>query len=123
MNDLMMSSAHGNGMHLCGIAPRTRLTTIDTVPCWNCEATNVVRRFSGSGWYEDDFLCATCGEDVGTGYRPFQRAWRKKNLERAAEWLASAIDAAEFTKQTRELVKAEMGWEDDPTPAINGGTN
>ena len=114
--DLMMSAVHGEGLNICGVSPRARLTTIDKEPCWNCAGTNVVRRFSGSGWYEDDFLCTTCGENVGTGYRPFERAWRKKNIARAEEWLVTAVPRDEYLAQTLALINKEMGW-DNPTPA------
>jgi hypothetical protein len=107
-DDYQMSAYLGENIIVCGIAPRNRLTTLDGKPCWNCNEVAVVRRYSGSGWYEDDFLCSACGEDVSSGYRPFQRGWRKKNIERALGWLADAIPYEDFRKKVNSLVDGEM---------------
>lgn len=107
-NDMMMQSIHEGGLSICGIAPRAILSTVDPkYPCFNCEG-RVVRRFSGSGWYEDYLLCVDCGEDNASGYRPFEPGWRKKNMAKAQEWLDVAVDVEEFWKITGELVKMEM---------------
>ena len=115
MSDLMMSAIHAPGFTMCGIAPRTRMTTTADHPCWNCQSARVAQRFSGSGWYEDDFMCADCGEDVGSGYRPFKRAWRKANIAIAEEWLAVAIELDEYRRIRNELTREEMGWDEPGT--------
>lgn len=107
--DLMMSAVIGEGIALCGIAPRVRLTTLTDWECFNCHEKKVVRCFSGSGWYSDDAICAACGEDNQTGYRPFQRAWRKKNIAIAEEWLATALPLDEYYQETGRLIRIEMG--------------
>lgn len=111
-SDYMMSSINEQGINICGIAPKNLLTTLDGEPCFNCDQVAVVRRFSGSGWYEDDWLCSSCGEDVGSGYRPFRPRWRKENIEKAQEWLAVAIPREEFFKATGDLIEREMDWDD-----------
>lgn len=111
---LLMSAAHGNGITICGIAPSTALTTIDKFECFNCQKAEVVRKFSGSGWYEDSFICRACGEDNGTGYRPFAPAWRKKNIARAEEWATTAIPLEEYFAKTIALIHSEMGWDGEP---------
>lgn len=108
-----MSAVIGNGFSICGIPPAKSLTTIDEEPCDDCKTGRVVRKFSGSGWYEDAFLCVDCGFDVGTGYKPFQRGWRKKNIARAQEWLSDAMGREEFFDTVSKLVAEEMGWDDE----------
>ena len=110
-SDMLMDSLHsGDGsFHMCGIAPRVKLTTVSDWECENCNA-KLVRCFSGSGWYEDDALCAECGESV-TGYRPFRPRWRKENIAKAQEWLALAVPLEEFRATTRRLIDSEMGWD------------
>lgn len=111
------SAIIGPGFSICGIAPTKRLVTIETEPCWNCQGTHVLRQFSGSGWYEDNYLCPDCGEDVGTGYRPFKRAWRKDNIARATQWRTQTVPRDEFFALTSALIKEEMGWDDDTDQA------
>jgi hypothetical protein len=111
--DYMMSAVIGEGIAICGIAPDAILATVDPEPCFNCKEVTVVRRFSGSGWYEDYFLCSNCGEDNGSGYRPFKRGWRKANIADALEWLKSAVDNEEFRAKTGCLIAAEMDWTED----------
>jgi len=111
--DLMMGSLHGPGINICGIAPRVRLSTLDWHPCWHCKALAVVRTFSGSGWYEDGFLCSNCGEDVASGYRPFEPRWRKRNIERALKALETGVTLDEFRERTAALIREEMEWPDE----------
>lgn len=103
------------GLTICGIPPKKRLVTLDKWPCENCNSTQVVRIFSGSGWYEDDRICRACGES-GTGYRPFKRAWRAENITRANTWIGDhgLIPYEEFQKLTGEIVREEMSWDDEP---------
>lgn len=109
----MASALIGNGLAICGIPPAKRLTTVEDELCDDCNTGRVVRRFSGSGWYEDDFLCVDCGFNVGIGYKPFERGWRKKNQARAEEWLEEAINRDEFFDIVSKLVQEEMRWSDD----------
>lgn len=109
-SDLLMSSVDLGGVVICGIAPRTELTTLTDWECHNCGEKQIVRRWSGSGWYDDDGLCVACGESV-TGYRPFERAWRKKNIAQAQSWLAVAVPREEYSATTMRLIKAENGWD------------
>jgi hypothetical protein len=107
-----MTSAHiESGLVICGIPPRKMLSTLTDATCFNCDQKAVFRRFSGSGWYEDYWLCLNCGEDNGSGYRPFRRGWRKDNIRDAEEWSKVAISSAEFHRITTELIREEMGWE------------
>lgn len=116
-DDFRMSAVIGDGITICGIGPKRWLVTTAEHPCWNCGKQSVLRRFSGSGWYEDDYLCAACGEDVGTGYRPFQRAWRKANIERADLWANYLVSREEFFETTGRLIREEMGWDDGTAQA------
>lgn len=102
----------GNGLSICGLPPDKALTTVDDEPCDDCGAIRVVRKFSGSGWYEDFLLCANCGFDVGTGYKPFKRGWRDANKKRAESWLETAIDFDTFHSIKMESIREEMGWDD-----------
>ena len=109
--DLTMSSANYGARIICGIAPRVRISTLNWRPCWNCKAIAVVQTFSGSGWYEDDFLCSHCGENCGensSGYRPFQRGWRKRNITHALALLETGIPLDEYRAQTMALISYEM---------------
>ena len=112
MSDYRMSAIIGGGMTICGIPPRLPLVTYDRESCPMCDTPGVLRKFSGSGWYEDDWLCQTCGEDVGTGYHPFERGWRQKNIARATEWSRHVLTRDEFESITRRLVREEMGWDE-----------
>lgn len=111
-NEYMSTAEIGNGIAICGTPPAKRLTTVEDELCDDCNTGRVVRRFSGSGWYADDFLCVDCGFDVGTGHKPFEKGWRKKNKTRAEEWLAEAIDREEFFDTVSGLVQEEMGWDE-----------
>lgn len=107
------NSVIGNGIAVCGLPPRVALTTIDSEPCDDCGSNRVVRKFSGSGWYEDYFLCSGCGFDVGTGYKPFKPRWREDNKSRAKVWLESALDFETFHALKMEAIKEEMDWGED----------
>lgn len=110
--DLLNRSSHEGGLNVCGIAPLKRISCISDVPCWNCEEKQVVRLFSGSGWYDDSRLCLACGEDNLSGHRPFERAWRAKNIKRAQEWLADAVPEDQFFALTGAAIRKEMDWSD-----------
>lgn len=112
--DYMMSAYIDSDIAICGIAPRKILSTVDEHPCFNCDEQRVVRRFSGSGWYEDYFLCSGCGEDNGSGYRPFKRGWRKENIADAEKWLAESVPREDYFRITGELIREEMDWDDEP---------
>lgn len=96
------------GLTICGMTPAVRLVTIDARPCWNCHRARVLRRFSGNGFYEDTFTCLDCGEDVGSGYRPFRRAWRKHAIARAEQYLAHVIPRDEFMARASAAIRAQM---------------
>lgn len=113
MADYRASAVHGQNIIICGIPPRNRLVTLDQHPCWNCKGANVLRVFSGSGWYEDSRTCLDCGEDVTSGYRSFRRAWREKNIANAQRWMDQVIPWGTYTALTKEIVREEMGWTDD----------
>lgn len=112
-SEYMNSAIIGGGIAICGISPAAILSTIDPEPCDDCETGRVVRKFSGSGWYEDSFLCLDCGFDVGTGYKPFKPRWRDENKKRAAAWLEFTVDHEQFYDKTAELIREEMGWDED----------
>lgn len=96
------------GLTICGMPPAVPLVTIDPRPCWNCDGTRVLRRFSGSAYYEDSFTCLDCGEDVGSGYRPFRRAWRKHAIARAELHLAHVIPRDEFMDLVSAAVREQL---------------
>lgn len=105
ISDYLNRSTNSGGLIVCGIAPKNDLTVIvEGKNCFNCEEKTVVRKFSGSVWYEDFYLCWSCGEDVGTGYRPFKRAWRTTNIKNALDWMAVAVDGDQFDS----VVKAAL---------------
>lgn len=111
--DYRTSAIIGEGITICGITPKTPLITRCYEECFNCNRIRLhVRRFSGSGWYEDTWLCLTCGENMD-GYHPFKPGWREANIKTAREWLAIAVPAKEFRRLTRAAIKEEMGWDDD----------
>ncbi|MGX9349208.1 hypothetical protein [Microbacterium sp. KNMS] len=112
MNEEYLSRAvFAPGLTVCGMPPKKRLTTKDSAACWNCEGLNVARRFSGSGWYEDDLLCADCGENVASGYRPFKPRWREENKDTARQWLDEAVPPDVFAAHRTAAVNGEMGWD------------
>lgn len=106
--DYRTTAVVDGGLTICGIAPKRRLATFAKEPCWNCKGTRVLRRFSGSGWYEDHYLCLDCGENVGTGYRPFQRAWRKKNIAEAESWLPDFVEQDLYFEHTSRIIREQM---------------
>lgn len=112
VEDHLNDAVIGDGITICGLPPKKSLTTLTDWECFNCHAKQVVRKFSGSGWYEDDSICAACGDNNTTYYRPFRRGWRKENLATAAKWLAEAIPAEEYRALTMAAIKREMGWDD-----------
>lgn len=113
-DDYQMTAVIGGGLAICGIAPKRRLVTFATDPCWNCQG-RVLRRFSGSSWYEDDYLCLDCGENVGTGYRPFRRAWRKASMAEAESWLPDFVEREAFFQHTSRMIREEMDGDHEPT--------
>jgi hypothetical protein len=57
-------------------------------------------------YYSSDWVCLTCGErynDDGRAERPFERAWRKKSLDRAFKTLKDVLEI-----QHVEWLKAEI---------------
>lgn len=109
-SELQSQAIIGNGFAICGLAPRRRLARIHYLHCDHCKRRRRhVRLFSGSGWYEDTYLCLTCGEDWGTGYHPFERGWRKRSTAAAHRYLEYVIPAAEFSRLVWDVVAEEMG--------------
>lgn len=114
IEDIQISSISSGSLHICGIAPRVRLTTRQYIDCYNCERKTLgARRFSGSVWYDDDLICTRCGENMTTGYRPFKPAWRKENIAKAKSWIAEAVPRKEFRNMTQAAIKNEMDWSDE----------
>lgn len=100
----------GQGLTICGLAPRRRIARIHYLRCDHCNCTRRhVRLFSGSGWYEDTWLCLTCGENWATGYHPFEPGWRRRALAQAHRYLEYVVTAAEFRELTGAAIDAEMG--------------
>lgn len=110
--DYLNTAYIGEGIAICGIPPKIPLTTRRYLECFNCKRVTLhARKFSGSAWYEDDFICTQCGENENWG-RPFRRGWREERKARARVWIANAVPAEEYRATVRRLIADEMGWDE-----------
>ena len=113
IQDLQQQASHSPGLIICGLPPKKRIACLIYVNCEYCKRTRRhIRLSSGSGWYEDEIHCLTCGEDYCSGYRPFERAWRKRAVTQARSYLRFVVDRATFHEMTMASIKNEMGWDD-----------
>lgn len=115
-------AAIGGGIAVCGMAPAKRLATIDPTPCVNCQGARVLRLFSGSAWYPDHMWCLDCGENIGTRHRPFERAWRKKNIALAEQHITDIVPLEEYHELTSAARRTELSWLDEREPESEGAT-